>query len=236
MYSKVNLASGVGFRKKSPTHLTRSFVSECTRFWPKPFKTSVSFFRREAILLTKVRWTVSVTLTVERAKQAELKIWKKRPHPWDTHYRFSIKTLLSKIFTQMWVCVRCRLHSDEAHTLLYFNSFLDGYCSTVQGLLDWFEVDPGFPELFLLKEICGTRITLFSQTRQIVRYSAVTTLVDKERMNPCVPKHLFFEGVKQQPKKTRLPRNAPPDALLKSRFQNFAADAAANKPRLAHFD
>jgi len=27
-------------------------------------------------------------------------------------------------------------------------AFLDGYCSTVQGLLDWFEVDLGFPELF----------------------------------------------------------------------------------------
>jgi hypothetical protein len=26
------------------------------------------------------------------------------------------------------------------------NVFLDGYCSTVQGLLDWFEVDLGFPE------------------------------------------------------------------------------------------
>jgi len=26
---------------------------------------------------------------------------------------------------------------------------LDGYCSIVQGLLDWFEVDLGFPELVL---------------------------------------------------------------------------------------
>jgi len=26
-------------------------------------------------------------------------------------------------------------------------SFFDGYCSTVQGLLDWFEVDLGFTEL-----------------------------------------------------------------------------------------
>ena len=26
-------------------------------------------------------------------------------------------------------------------------AFLDGYCSTVQGLLDWFEADLGFPEL-----------------------------------------------------------------------------------------
>jgi len=31
------------------------------------------------------------------------------------------------------------------------NAFLDGYCSTVQVLLDWFEVVLGFPELFLLR-------------------------------------------------------------------------------------
>jgi len=30
-------------------------------------------------------------------------------------------------------------------------TFLDGYCSTVQGLLDWFEVDIGFPELVLFR-------------------------------------------------------------------------------------
>jgi len=28
--------------------------------------------------------------------------------------------------------------------------FLDGYCSTVQGLLDWFEVDLGFTELLII--------------------------------------------------------------------------------------
>jgi len=31
----------------------------------------------------------------------------------------------------------------------YLKAFLDGYCSTVQGLLDWFEVDLGSPELVL---------------------------------------------------------------------------------------
>jgi len=30
-------------------------------------------------------------------------------------------------------------------------SFLDGYCSTVQGLLDWFEVDLGFTELWFIQ-------------------------------------------------------------------------------------
>jgi len=29
-------------------------------------------------------------------------------------------------------------------------AFLDGYCSTLQGLLDWFEVDLGFTELLSL--------------------------------------------------------------------------------------
>jgi len=41
------------------------------------------------------------------------------------------------------------VHAD--HTLytflLFFKFFFDGYCSTVQGLLDWFEVDLGFTEL-----------------------------------------------------------------------------------------
>ena len=29
--------------------------------------------------------------------------------------------------------------------------FVDGYCSTVQGLLDWFEVDLGFTELSFIQ-------------------------------------------------------------------------------------
>ena len=34
-------------------------------------------------------------------------------------------------------------------------TFLDGYCSTVQGLLDWFEVDLGFTELsFIQIDLC----------------------------------------------------------------------------------
>jgi len=33
--------------------------------------------------------------------------------------------------------------------------FFDGYCSTVQGLLDWFEVDLGFTELsFIQIDLC----------------------------------------------------------------------------------
>ena len=46
-------------------------------------------------------------------------------------------------------------HNHIYHTLLFLYkhiwrihtpTFFDGYCSTVQGLLDWFEVDLGFTE------------------------------------------------------------------------------------------
>ena len=49
--------------------------------------------------------------------------------------------------------------------LYVWHAFLDGYCSTVQVLLDWFEVDVGFPELvlficvpWLIWWICATRL------------------------------------------------------------------------------
>jgi len=44
------------------------------------------------------------------------------------------------------ICVAS--HSYVWHDVL---SFLDGYCSTVQGLLDWFEVDLGFTELLFIQ-------------------------------------------------------------------------------------
>jgi len=43
-------------------------------------------------------------------------------------------------------------------------SFLDGYCSTIQDLLDWFEVDLGFTELLLIQIDFQT-----SQLKQIFR-------------------------------------------------------------------
>ena len=40
-------------------------------------------------------------------------------------------------------------------TYALFFTCLDGYCSTVQGLLDWFEVDLGFTELsFIRIDLC----------------------------------------------------------------------------------
>jgi len=48
------------------------------------------------------------------------------------------------------------------------NPFLDGYCSTVQGLLDWFEVDLGFTELLFIQiDLCvmiSRMETSFSRT------------------------------------------------------------------------
>jgi len=38
-------------------------------------------------------------------------------------------------------------------TLCHHFFFFDGYCSTVQGLLDWFEVDLGFTELSFIQEL-----------------------------------------------------------------------------------
>ena len=58
--------------------------------------------------------------------------------------------------------------------------------------------------------------------------------VDKKRVNSCVLKHLFLEGVEQPKISPKKPGNALSDALLMSRFQNFA-DAAKKKPRSARF-
>jgi len=63
------------------------------------------------------------------------------------------------VYTYMYICVhiyvyvysclhgRARLLRDPWD---YFNHlFFDGYCSTVQGLLDWFEVDLGFTRAYI---------------------------------------------------------------------------------------
>ena len=58
------------------------------------------------------------------------------------------------------VAVRCgvlQCIAGHCRFLLLTSSrgFLDGYCSTVQGLLDWFEVDLGFTELLFIQiDLC----------------------------------------------------------------------------------
>jgi len=50
-----------------------------------------------------------------------------------------------------------------------YDSF-DGCCSTVQGLLDWFEVDLGFPELvFNQIHLCTSDLDL--EARSLCRFS-----------------------------------------------------------------
>jgi len=59
----------------------------------------------------------------------------------------------------MGVYLGCCVEPDAAKkrpcapTLFFF--FFDGYCHTVQGLLDWFEVDLGFTKLsFIQIDLC----------------------------------------------------------------------------------
>jgi len=42
-------------------------------------------------------------------------------------------------------------HTHHSVSLSQTHTFVDGYCSTVQGLLDWFEVDLGFSELLFIE-------------------------------------------------------------------------------------
>jgi len=57
------------------------------------------------------------------------------------------------------VLSRCRMRMNERHqqkvSPFHLATFFDGYCSTVQGLLDWFEVDLGFTEFsFIQMDLC----------------------------------------------------------------------------------
>ena len=56
------------------------------------------------------------------------------------------------------IAICCRfldLPTRFAVATLARTPFVDGYCSTVQGLLDWFEVDLGFTELSLIQiDLC----------------------------------------------------------------------------------
>jgi len=62
--------------------------------------------------------------------------------------------------------------------------------------------------------------------RHVSEIFAVTTPVDKERVDSCVLKHFFFWGGEWSKKKNRQEWNALCDTLRMSCSQNFAADAA----------
>ena len=52
--------------------------------------------------------------------------------------------LMIQVFIEVPAKTDADLHETHIHT------FFDGYCSTVQDLLDWFEVDLGFTKLHFL--------------------------------------------------------------------------------------
>jgi len=58
--------------------------------------------------------------------------------------------------------------------------------------------------------------------------------VDKKRVNSCVLKYLFLEGVDQPKISPKPPGNAFSDALLMPRFQNFAVAAKRKNALRAH--
>ena len=76
---------------------------------------------------------------------------------WDIHesHESSLVWLVSLVWlcnvTHIWLMIVTHIRlMSVTHTFLP-----DGYCSTVQGLLDWFEVDLGFTELsFIQIDLC----------------------------------------------------------------------------------
>ena len=61
----------------------------------------------------------------------------------------------------LWYVAILILISDRTDLYVTCHAFLEGYCSTVQGLRDWFEVDLGFPELVVFRLNCVFCVFLF---------------------------------------------------------------------------
>jgi len=76
-------------------------------------------------------------------------------------------------------CLLC-LRELEWYGIFWRTLFLGGYCSTVQGLLDGFEVDLGFPGLFLVRLICVLSV-LFERNNMVLHL-----LVKDKRCNTIV--------------------------------------------------
>jgi len=68
-------------------------------------------------------------------------------------------------------------------------------------------------------------------SERVARRCDDTVAIEKKRVNSCVLKHLFLEGDQEPKKSPKNPGNALSDALLMSRFQNFAADAASAREK-----
>ena len=58
--------------------------------------------------------------------------------------------------------IHTRYTVHDSYTVIPWNAaFFDGYCSTVQGVLDWIEVDVGLPELVFFRLLCVFCVFLF---------------------------------------------------------------------------
>ena len=71
----------------------------------------------------------------------------------NTYIHIYIHTYIyTYIYIYIHICIYSYIHT-VFHAYIY--TFFDGYCSTVQGLLDWFELDLGFTELSCIQiDLC----------------------------------------------------------------------------------
>jgi len=60
-----------------------------------------------------------------------------------------------------YVCIQIRIYG---HASIFFWKKIDGYCSTVQGLLDWFEVDLGFSWAFIYSNRFVCSVCMYTNT------------------------------------------------------------------------
>jgi len=75
----------------------------------------------------RLRWRVHGWMRAHHVSADQLDEW--------VHIISLCDSSIYPFMTRLYVC--------NTHIFIFF----DGYCSTVQGLLDWFEVDLGFTEL-----------------------------------------------------------------------------------------
>ena len=57
----------------------------------------------------------------------------------------------SHVYTYIYSDIYVYMYTHNHTFRGYRPTFLDGYCNTVQDLLDWFEVDLGFTKLYLFR-------------------------------------------------------------------------------------
>jgi len=95
---------------------------------------------------------------IPKSQNAEVHICLRKRHAPHTHVNESRDTH-TVLLLQWYLYMIHNIHAS--YIITYFRTshgrhiFLDGYCSTVQGLLDWLEVDLGFTELLFIQiDLC----------------------------------------------------------------------------------